>query len=87
MSTRPDPSPLANWTPDQIAAGKTWVATWQRAGEELERIRRRELRALDAYRAIEMLFGGSGIVASSYLRETSGLVEQQRWFMRAADHR
>jgi hypothetical protein len=87
MPSRPDQSPLADWTPDQIAAGKKWVTTWQRVGEELERIHRRELRELDTYRAIELLCGLPGVVASTHLRVGSGLVEQQRQFMRAAGHR
>jgi hypothetical protein len=87
MDSRREVSPLAEWTPEQIAAGRRWVATWQRAGDELERIHRRELRELDVYRAIELLSGLTGIDPSTHLRTGSGLVEQQRWFMRASGHR
>ena len=37
-------SPLDRWTPEQLALAKRWVETWRIAGEELERIRRQELR-------------------------------------------
>ena len=78
-------SALSSWTPEQIALGKRWVETWKVAGEELERIHRKELRELDTYRAIELL-----CVPADYTRPPrapkpySGLVEQQRWFMKAA---
>jgi hypothetical protein len=48
-------SALANWTPEQIALGKKWVMTWTLAAQDLERIRRKELRELDAYKAISLL--------------------------------
>jgi hypothetical protein len=79
------PSALSSWTPEQIALGKRWVETWKLAGADLERIRRQELRQLDTFRAIEMLCG-----TGDYTRPprapgpSSGLVEQQRWFMQAA---
>lgn len=80
-----DSSALAGWTPEQIALGKRWVETWKLAGADLERIRRNELRALDTYRAIEMLCGPADYTRPPRApRPTSGLVEQQRWFMKAA---
>jgi hypothetical protein len=80
----PDQEPVtANWTPEQLAAGKRWVETWRLAGVELERIKRAELRNLDTYRAIERLCHSGGPEPHP-LRPTSGLVEQQRWFMKAA---
>ena len=78
------PSSLANWTPEQIAQGREWVEAWKRAGAFMEQLRREELRRLDGYRAIEML-----CAPWDYHQEprapkpTSGLVEQQRWFMKA----
>jgi hypothetical protein len=78
-------NPLADWTPEQIAEARLWVETWQRAGVELERIRREELRSLDTYAAIEMLCGDADYTKPPYAPlPTSGLVEQQRWFMKAA---
>lgn len=80
-----DSSALANWTPEQIALGKRWVETWKLAGADLERIRRNELRALDTYRAIQMLCGPADYTQPPHApKPTSGLVEQQRWFMKAA---
>jgi hypothetical protein len=72
------------WTPEQIADAKRWVETWRRAGPALDRVRASEIRALDTYRAISLLLvpGVSDIEA----RPSSGLVEQQRWFMRMARH-
>lgn len=78
-------SALSSWTPEQIALGRRWVATWRRAGTELERIRRQELRKLDAFRAIAMLCGPADYARAPHApRPHSGLVEQQRWFMQAA---
>jgi hypothetical protein len=77
-------SSLANWTPEQIAVGRRWVETWKLAGEDLERIHRKELRELDTYRAIELLCGFADYTLPPRApKPTSGLVEQQRWFMKA----
>jgi len=80
-----DSTGLAEWTPEQIALGRRWVAAWEQAGPELEKLRREELRRLDAYKAIELLCGPADY--RSPPREpkpTSGLIEQQRWFKKAA---
>lgn len=80
-----EPSSLADWTPEQIAQGKRWVRAWEEAGEALERVRRDELRRLDGQRAIRLLCGPADYrVAPRAPKPTSGLVEQQRWFMKAA---
>jgi hypothetical protein len=73
---------------DDMAEGryekeKLWVKTWQKAGEALENVRRREIRHIDTAKAILQLEDAF----QSALREhppkpTSGLVEQQRWFAR-----
>jgi hypothetical protein len=61
---------------------RLWADTWQRAGRELDALRRRELAAMtddDVRRAIALIF-------SDYSpeklppRTTSGLIEQQRLF-------
>ena len=78
-------SALADWTPAQIALGKRWVETWKLAGEDLERIRRREIRERDNFRAIEMLCGPRDYSRPPYApKPWSGLIEQQRWFKKAA---
>ena len=80
-----DASLIANWTPEQVAVAQRWVETWKLAGEDLERIRRKELRELDGYRAIELLCGPADYTNPPRApKPTSGLVEQQRWFMKAA---
>jgi hypothetical protein len=77
-------SSLANWTPEQIAQGKRWVQAWREAGPALEEIRRRELRELDVTRAIGLLCGPADYrVPPRAPKPTSGLIEQQRIFMKA----
>ncbi len=78
-------SGLSSWSPEQIALGRRWVETWKLAAADLERIHRQELRQLDTYRAIELLCGPADYTREPRAaRSTSGLVEQQRWFMQAA---
>jgi len=78
-------SSLASWTPEQIAHGKIWVEAWREAGPILEQLRRDELRRIDGQRAIELLCGPADYrVAPRAPKPTSGLVEQQYWFMKAA---
>jgi len=80
-----DASLISNWTPEQIAIARRWVETWKLAGPELERIRRKEIRELNTQRTIALLCG-----TADYTRPLrapmpfSGLVEQQRLFMKAA---
>lgn len=64
---------------------RRFVENWRRAGPELERIRRDELRAKDTRKDV----AGMDALADVGLRfgkprETSGLVEMQRWFMEFA---
>ena len=78
-------SSLTEWSPEQIAQGKRWVQAWKEAGEFMEQLRRDELRQLDSYRTIALLCGPADYrVAPRAPKPTSGLVEQQRWFMKAA---
>jgi hypothetical protein len=78
-------SGLGDWTPEQLAQGRKWVETWKLAAVDLERIRRRELRDLDTYHAIGLLCGPADYTVPPHApKPTSGLVEQQRWFMKAA---
>jgi hypothetical protein len=80
-----EPSALASWTPEQVALGKRWVEAWKLAGPELERIRRKEIRELDSFRTIALLCGPADYTRPPRApKPTSGLVEQQRWFMKAA---
>ncbi|MCL4178083.1 MAG: hypothetical protein KJ072_10140 [Verrucomicrobia bacterium] len=78
-------SSLAHWTPDQIALGQRWVRTWQAAAHALEQVRRQELRRLVPEHAVALLCGPADYrVPPRAPKLTSGLVEQQRWFMKAA---
>ena len=78
-------SALANWSAEQIALGKRWVATWRLAEEDLERIRRKELRELDSYKAISLLCHSADYTKAPYApKPWSGLVEQQELFKKAA---
>ena len=63
---------------------RQWVETWQCAGQELDEIRRREIRATDTQTAIRQIFGSGASVDHLPARTTSGLVEQQAWFMKLA---
>ena len=80
----PEPCSLAGWMPEQIAQGKQWVQAWKKAGPIMEQLRRDELRRLDPQRAIALLCGPADYrVPPRAPKPTSGLVEQQRWFMNA----
>lgn len=64
-------------------AMRKWVARWQKAGPELERIRLKELRQTDVAASIERLEDSFQSALLNYpARITSGLIEQQRWFKR-----
>ena len=87
METETTNASLADWSPDQIELGRRWVHAWQTAGPELERVRREELRQLDGLRAVSLLCGPADYrVPPRAPRPTSGLVEQQRWFKKAAGY-
>jgi hypothetical protein len=74
-------SALESWSPEQIATGRRWAATWRDAVPYLEAIRRRELRALDTFAAIALLRGPADYREGSRApKPTSGLVDQQRLF-------
>ncbi len=64
---------------------RRYVETWKRAGPELERIRREELRAMDTRKEVS---GMDALVDMALRygspRETSGLVEMQEWFLKFA---
>src|SRR2546425_13009204 len=78
---------LADWTPEQIAQGKRCVQAWKEAGEVMDQLRRDELRRLDPQHAIALLCGPADYRTPPRApKPTSGLIEQQRWFMQAARH-
>ena len=63
---------------------REWVQRWQRVGPELDRIKREELRAPDYYEKNLPLLNDMLQWACDHARPrtTSGLVEQQRLFMK-----
>ena len=61
------------------------VAAWRRAESTLERVRRENIRATDTATAITAFSGMALAAAKTHPPEkTSGLVEQQRIFMKIA---
>jgi hypothetical protein len=62
---------------------KIWVETWKHAGDELDDIRRQELQAYD-YSKNQAIIDSmlQWTCEHSQVRLTSGLVEQQRLFMK-----
>ncbi len=62
---------------------QTWVQTWQQAGSALQQIKLRELRSYDYAKNLPIL---DDLLQWAYehrtVRLTSGLVEQQRLFMK-----
>lgn len=70
---------------DPLALAKRWVQAWKDAGPELERIRRQELRSLAPGEGVSLLCSEADYtVPPRAPKPTSGLVDQQRWFMKAA---
>ena len=61
-----------------------WMRAWRSAGSALERVRRAELQAIDGRKALALLTGPADYRQEPRMaRPSSGLVEQQRWFMKA----
>ena len=66
---------------DEFWKVKEWVAAWGRAGPELERQRRLELRAFDYDKNADVVDSLLSMGARFAVpRSTSGFVEQQRIF-------
>ena len=59
-----------------------WVETWRQAAPKLEAIRHREIQTVDTREAIRQLFGDAAVWTVLPPRTSSGLVEQQTWFMK-----
>lgn len=61
---------------------RQWAATWARAGKELAEIERRELGAMtdEQARAEAVALLSMPLPLDLPERNSSGLVEQQRWF-------
>jgi hypothetical protein len=62
---------------------RRWVDTWRQAGPELDDVRRREIETADTQEAVQQLFGaGDDPIDIPPPPATSGLVEQQAWFVK-----
>lgn len=60
-----------------------WIECWRKAGPELERMRREDIRNADTSLAIEILADAfESALVHFPPRQDSGLVEQQRLFRR-----
>ena len=63
---------------------RQFVQIWQKAGDELEQMRREQLRNLSyRWQDVDALLE-LGDLYKGPPRETSGLVEMQKWFMKFA---
>lgn len=70
-----------NVTEQEREQAKQWTEAWAKAGPELERIRRNEIRATDTMKSVHILAGGFQSATFMHSpRKSSGLVEQQKWF-------
>ena len=67
------------------AAIREHVAAWQRAAPGLQQVRDEDIRTTKTPEAMQ-LFAGSALWAVQHRPESteSGLVEQQRWFVKAS---
>ena len=77
---------------DETALIKRWVEQWKITGPELERIKKEELRAMteeEALRRVISVMNSRSRHASERARNSvsSGLVDQQRLFMRFSRQR
>ena len=64
---------------------KTFVERWQRLGPDLEKIRKRELKAISTPQALQNLAGAFEDCRLRFPpKPTSGLIQQQKWFKKLA---
>jgi hypothetical protein len=72
-------------TVEERTLAKRWVDTWKAAGPLLEKVREDDIRAADTIRDFQIFAGLAEMeVKKSPPLPTSGLVEQQHWFMKLA---
>jgi len=61
---------------------KQWVDNWKRRGKILEKLRIDEMRKSNTYESMVALTDAfNSAIAAFETPPTSGLVEQQKWFM------
>jgi len=78
-------------TEEERVAGRRQIAIWQETAVELDRLKWQELRELTEAKAAEYFIsldtGDVEVWRSPERQDGSGLVEQQRWFMKAHESR
>jgi hypothetical protein len=71
-------------TEAERAHTKRWVDTWARAAPELQKVRDADIRAADTAQSMRVFTGSATwAVANRPAEAGSGLIEQQRWFIKA----
>lgn len=76
--------PVPEMTEIEKTRARAWIENWERLGPKLDALRLEKLRSVNTAEAIESLqsaYRSARLHCPS--RRSSGLVEQQRWFMRA----
>ncbi|MBK8090839.1 MAG: hypothetical protein IPK32_02260 [Verrucomicrobiaceae bacterium] len=64
---------------------KRWMDTWAKAAPELQKVRDADIRAADTAESMQVFTGSAAwAVKHRPAAAWSGLVEQQRWFAKAA---
>lgn len=75
---------IPEMTAEEKARARKCVDAWQQVGPELERMRREDIRHADTALSIPAFDGlFEGAIRDFPAKQTSGLVEQQRFFRRA----
>ena len=75
---------VAEMTEQERARALTWINAWKRAGPEMEKMRREDIRQADTASSIPAFDGlFENAVRNFPPKQTSGLVEQQRDFQRS----
>lgn len=75
--------PVSEMTEEQKAQTRAWIKNWKELGPILEAERRKSIRRVNTAEAIasfDLAYKSARLHCPS--RETSGLIEQQRWFKR-----
>ena len=65
---------------DEREMMRRWVQTWKEAGPELEAIRREEIAKADNNQVLAALEDAFNDALKAPPRESSGMVEMQKWF-------
>lgn len=75
--------PVAEMTEQEKAQTRAWIRNWQELGPILEDERRKSIRranTAEAIASLDLAYKAARLHCPP--RESSGLVEQQRWFQR-----